>query len=524
MTAPPPFDANRILAEGRRWWEGRPPEARRRLMIGGAIGAGILLGVGLLLSRNPFTVVYANLSASDAGAITQVLQSDKIPYELQGTTILVPSSEADQVRVNLAEQGLPSQGTVGYSNVLKNMSLGETSQEFNLAVLDALQSDLATTIDSIQGVKSSTVQIVMPQPSVFLDQSTQGAQAAVFVDLEPGVTLSGRQVLGIQELVAHSVQGLKVADVSVTDQNGDPLTSSSGQADPTTVSGQTAITQNFDTTLDKEIASLLTPIVGPGNAVVQTSATMDFSKTRTTSTTYQPLSNGNGVPVSNETITETFSGTGTPPSVSSGTGSSSVPTYPGGAAGQNKLNYKDQTLNYAVSKVNQTVTSQPYTVTGLTVSVVLNSRVYHLTPANKQALTGVIATAIGETKSAKAASAITIVAQPFQKVPVPTFPSSSGLPIPEIAGAAVAGLALAFFLLRRSKKKPAAKWTPLEPTAAPRAQPASAPSGGAAPVPDVYEAYLDKAGEEMKSRPEDMAQMIRTWLREDARDKMRPRS
>ena len=521
IAAPQAFDVGRILAGGQSWWAERSPGTKKRIIYGAALALALATVVGLVTSQNPYTVVYANLSESDAGAITQALQANKIPYELQGTTILVPRSEADQVRVNLAEQGLPNQGTVGYANVLKNMSLGETSQEFDLSVLDALQSDLATTIDSIQGVKSSTVQIVEGQPSVFVNQAATGSQASVFVDLEPGVTLTGRQVQGIEDLVAHSVQGLKPSDVSVTDQNGDALTASSAGTDPSTVSGQTAITQSFESTLDRQIESLLTPIVGADNAVVQTSANLDFAKTKTSSVTYTPAKGGAGVAVSNNTIHETFSGTGSPPSVSAPSGS--VPTYQGTTTGQNKLDYQDQTINYAVSKVNQTVTSEPYTVNGLTVSVMLNSRVYHLTPANKTALTDLISTAIGQTKGAAAAGAITILAEPFQKVKVPPFPSSSGLPLPEIGGAGAAGLLLLFVAFRfLRRKKPRAQWTPLEPPAPKAAPPVGIPEPQRISA-DPLRSYLEQATRETEDHPQEMAQVVRMWLKEDSRDKARPR-
>lgn len=499
LGTPNAFDIGRILAGGQEWWKSRPAPFRKNLIVAAVVAVVVVTGLSLVVFQDPMTPVYANLSESDAGAITQVLQSDKIPYQLEGTTVLVPRSMADQVRVDLAMQGLPHQGTVGYANVLSSISLGETSSEFNLAVQNALQADLATTISSINGVHAATVAIVPQQTSAFIDQPQQSASASVFVDLEPGTTLSSRQVLGIEDLVAHAVPGLTVKNVSVTDQNGDPLSAASATADPSSTSGQLAMTQSFENTLNSQITQLLTPIVGPGNVVVETNATLNFDNTTTTQTTFQPLPSGQGVPVSNHTITETFTGTGAPPAVS-GSGSNSVPTYPAtgsGTGSPSTMNYQDSTIEYAVSKVNQTVTSQPYTVQGLTVSVTLNAAAYHLTSANKAALQKLIGTAIGSTSPSQTAQDVTIFASPFSRPNFPAAPAQSGLPLTELAGGGAVLLLVIgglFFMLRRRGKKE--EWSPLVP-----------------PRPET--AVSRSAAEEMSVRPEEMAQVIKAWLREE---------
>lgn len=519
MAPPGGVDLGRILGEGRRWWGERPPAFRRNLVLGGGASLAAAIALSLLLTRNPMTVVFANLSPQDAGQITQTLQSDKIPYELQGTTILVPRSMADQVRVNLAMQGLPHQGTVGYDNVLQNMSLGMTSQAFNLAVLNALQADLATTIDGVQGVKASTVQIVMPQPSVFVSQPSQSASAAVFVDLAPGASLTPKQVLGIEELVAHSVPGLTLANISVTDQNGDLLTAANPNGgDPSgTVDGQMGLTQAFEKNLDKQLTALLTPIAGSGNVVVQTHASLDFSQTKTTSTVFQPLPSGQGIPVSSHIIKESFSGSGAPPSVA-GSGSNAVPTYPvQGTGGTSTMSYTDASVSYAVSKVNRTVTSQPYTVTALTVSVMLNQNAYRLTSTNRAALTKLIATAIGYPNKGSASQDITIFASPFSKPKVPAFPTpaSSLPPLPLLGAAALGVLLLLFVLVRLIRRKPEPVWTPLQPEPS-----VVLPE----PREDPLRPHLERVEETIRNRPEDMAQVVRAWLRDDAKDKVRPRT
>jgi flagellar M-ring protein FliF len=512
-------DLTRILSSATGFWSSRTPFERRRYI---TWGVALLLVVSVatyFLTRNPYTLVFYNLNAADAGQVTQQLTSLKIPYQLQGTSIYVPASMADQARIDLATQGLPAQGSVGYSSVLQSSGLGETSQQFSLATLNALQADLSTTIEAISGVQKATVYIYQAQPSVFVDQSTAQATASVFVDLLPGVKLSPEQVLGIQELVAHAVGGLKASNVSVADQTGNAL-ASAGSSDPTSSGGgnsEIGLQQSFQTKLNNQIAALLTPIVGPGNVIVQTNATLDLTQTSSQSTIVQPLPSGLGVPVSNHTIKETFTGTGTPPAVTGS--SSSVPTYPTTTGGTNTLNYTESTINYDVTKVNQTVTSQPFTIKGLTVSVTLNSRAYHLTAANSKAIEKLIATAVGYTNAAKAASDITIFSAPFAKTPAPNFNNSqSALPsTPVLAGGAAGALMIFFliFMLLRRRKRPAVQVQRLQP---PPQQHVPPPPAGSA---DPGRQALERTRNLVMEDPEEAAQLVRGWLKEDTPNRRR---
>ncbi|MDA8345055.1 MAG: flagellar basal-body MS-ring/collar protein FliF [Thermaerobacter sp.] len=506
-------DLSRIFSSAQGFWSSRAPSERRRYVTLGVALVVLVFAATYFLTRNPMTLVFYNLNAADAGQVTQQLTSLKIPYQLKGTSIYVPSSMADQARVDLATQGLPAQGSVGYSSVLQSSGLGETSQQFTLATLNALQADLATTIESISGVQKANVYIYQSQPSVFVDQATSQATASVFVDLMPGVSLSPRQVLGIQDLVAHAVGGgLRSADVSVEDQSGNSLASAGSATNPSANGGSSEIglQQQFQNELDGQIAALLTPIVGKGNVIVQTNATLDLTQTSSKSTIVQPLPSGQGVPVSDHTIKETFTGTGTPPTVS---GSSSVPTYPSSTGGTNSLNYTDSTINYDVTKVNQTVTSQPFTLKGLTVSVTLNSRVYHLTGANQRAIQKLIATAVGYTNSKKAAADITIFSAPFAKAPAPNFGNTSTLPSPIVLAGAAAGvvvLLLVLFLILR--RRPKVQVQRLQPP------PLSPP-----PAPDPSRQVLDRVRTLVQDDPEEAAQLVRGWLREDSKDRARRR-
>jgi flagellar M-ring protein FliF len=60
--------------------------------------------------------LYSGLSFEDSAAIVAELQKDNVPYEIRGDgeAILVDRSQISTIRMNLAGDGLPTRGQVGY--------------------------------------------------------------------------------------------------------------------------------------------------------------------------------------------------------------------------------------------------------------------------------------------------------------------------------------------------------------------------------------------------------------------------
>jgi type III secretory pathway lipoprotein EscJ len=197
----------------------------QKAMLGMAVLA-VVLGGYLFMSwagQPSYVPLFSNLSSSDAAAITQKLATNKIPYELAegGEQIMVPESDVYQQRLDMAADGLPSSGDQGYSLL---DTAGVTTSEFQQQVeyQQAVSDELEQTIESITGVSSAQVSVVIPQESLFSSSADQPS-ASVLVSLDPGSTLSAEQVQAIVHLVASSVEGLSPDNVTVADSNGDVL-------------------------------------------------------------------------------------------------------------------------------------------------------------------------------------------------------------------------------------------------------------------------------------------------------------
>ncbi len=321
-------------------------------------------------SKPSYQPLFTNLQSSDAGAITQQLASQKIPYQLAdgGSTILVPAADVDQERIALAQQGLPQAGNVGFSNLEKS---GITTSEFvqQVEYQQALEGQLEQTIASIQGVQSAQVNLVVPQQSDFAVGTQQATTASILVNLAPGTALSSGQVSAIVHLTASSVPGLSSSDVTVVDNHGDVLTAP-GDAGGTSGASDTQQTDAYDNQLAASLTALLARVVGEGNAAVQVNALLDFNQSQTTTNGLQL--NAQGQPVvaatGQSTSNSTYNGTGTPPS--GVLGSSQAPTTTGG---NGTYTTTSSQITNAVGQVTQTVKQAPGQVERTSVAVLLNS-------------------------------------------------------------------------------------------------------------------------------------------------------
>lgn len=260
------------------------------LLLGVVVGS--IVGIIMLtdwLGSVTYARLYANIDQQDAGEIVAFLEDNKIPYQLgtNGTTIEVPSDQVYKVRISLASEGLPRGGSMGYS-IFDQNNLGMTDFLQNLNFRRALEGELTRTITQMREVQAARVHIVMPKERLF-KRDQKEPTASVVLKLGGAGTLSKRQLQGISHLVASSVEGLKPANITVVDYNGNLL--SSGQEDDALAglsSSQLEVRQQVETYLEDKAQTMLDEVLGSGTAIVRVTADLDFQQIERTAETFDP--------------------------------------------------------------------------------------------------------------------------------------------------------------------------------------------------------------------------------------------
>ncbi|AQS50357.1 flagellar M-ring protein FliF [Paenalcaligenes hominis] len=259
----------------------------RTAQIAGAAGVVALVLVAALWSRAPdYNVLFSNLDDKDGGAIVTALGQMNVPYQFSdnGSAILIPKERVHEVRMQLASQGLPRGGNVGFE-LLDQARFGASQFTEQVTYQRALEGELASSISAVHAVQDARVHLAIPRESLFV-RDRQAPTASVLLTLYSGRSLSESQVSAIQWLVSSSVPSLSADNVSVVDQDGRLLTAPSGQAGAN--SAQRDFTTDIEHRAVQRIMTLLNPLLGTGNVRAQVSADIDFSAREHTSEVYRP--------------------------------------------------------------------------------------------------------------------------------------------------------------------------------------------------------------------------------------------
>lgn len=235
-----------------------------------------------------YTVLYSDLSSTDAGAVVQRLKEMKIGYRLDGNTISVtPPSQVHELRLTLASEGLPKTGSVGYElfdgTNFATTTLGEVVKKQR-----ALQGELERTIMSLEAIVAARVHISQPEKTIFAKQA-QEPGASVLIKLKPGAELDKKQIKGITNFVASSVEGLKAENVTIIDESGNLLTPKAGEGEEL---GADATRLQYAREVEKgyvqRIESMLAKVLGPGKVVARVTADLDFSSNEREEESFDP--------------------------------------------------------------------------------------------------------------------------------------------------------------------------------------------------------------------------------------------
>lgn len=201
-----------------------PPVHQWRLMA--ALFGGLVIVTGgayFFLFRQDYAVLYQDLREDDAAAVTRALEAENIRYRLanSGADILVPATDLDQIRLDIASSDVAVNGLEGFE-LFDESDMGLTDFGQRIKYQRALQGELARTIMRMDGVVDARVHVSIPERTLFRNER-RSAEAAVTLVTRRSEDLTTSRVEGIRRLVAAAVADLSPADVVVLDGRGQPL-------------------------------------------------------------------------------------------------------------------------------------------------------------------------------------------------------------------------------------------------------------------------------------------------------------
>ncbi len=261
------------------------------------LGAIAIVGVILLtlfvflttrLAQPDLALLYSDLDFADSGEIVTRLEAAGVPYELSGngTSIFVPSDQVDRLRVQMAQQGLPAGGSIGYEIFDRTDGFGTTNFVQNVNRLRALEGELARTIGTINGIRQARVHLVLPERELFSRDAAEPT-ASVFLRLGAG-RLGSEQIIAIQSLVAAAVPRMAPDAVSIVDDRGNLLARGPASEDDLRLMDTEEMRLAYERRLTERVEDLVSRSVGYGNVRANITVDMDFDRVTVSEERYDP--------------------------------------------------------------------------------------------------------------------------------------------------------------------------------------------------------------------------------------------
>ncbi len=272
-------------------WKNTSPKIKKWIYIGLVVAliiAALVLGINML---RPYATLFTGLNQEDMSNVVSYLSDNGITdYRIQGNdTVLVPQSQAAQLKADLLMQGYPSSG-FGYSTYLDNVGALSTESERSMLELYSLQDEMEAVIKHFDFVSDAQVIIVPGQDNTYVLDSgnIMQASASVMVTMSGNATLSGDQVKAIRDLVSRAVQGLEIENISITDTLGNSY-STSDDATSLTQSAtalKLELEREVNNTVRTNIAHVLEPLFGTENFRISVNSVVDMDRSVTDTTNY----------------------------------------------------------------------------------------------------------------------------------------------------------------------------------------------------------------------------------------------
>lgn len=198
----------------------------QKLILGGVVLAAVVAVVLLLrVSAAPTAVKLLGTpikTEEELRLITNRLDTENIPYELGEGNVLYVKDEKTAMRAKgiLIREDLIPKGTDPWAIFdLERWTI--TDFERNVNLRRAVTQSVTRHIEALDDVDKANVTLVMPEKELF-QEDQKPVTASVILFPKPGSDLvqNRKKIEGIQKIIKFAVEGIADESIVITDQNG----------------------------------------------------------------------------------------------------------------------------------------------------------------------------------------------------------------------------------------------------------------------------------------------------------------
>ena len=185
-----------------------------------AVGLVVILGLLLYITFKPqWVVLKSNADPAVIGQIETVLNDNAVKNKLldRGTGIEVLEKDESRAKILIASSEIGQEGLT-FDDVSANMNIGMTENDKKEQYKRLKEEEMKQHIETFENVKSASVMLALPEETVVFNNNKKEASAGVTLDVTDSFTEEQGAI--IANLIASSVEGIKVENVTIADTKG----------------------------------------------------------------------------------------------------------------------------------------------------------------------------------------------------------------------------------------------------------------------------------------------------------------
>ena len=371
----------KVLTSIKDLWSKWKP-IQKVILIGIIIVVIIAIVLTARISAKPAQYRILNTPITDTVRLNEILdriseENISVDSDDRGYIYVSDETTARKLRTILSTEGLLPSNIDPFAGIF-DRDIFTTDEDVKVKKLQAMQKQLTQHLETIPDIRVADVNIVSPEDKLFKeDQNPVTASVILKVTNNSDLYSNKKRIKGIQDLILSAVEGLKAENLIIADEDGNQINDFEGMAESDRIDNvkkQQKLIRQLEVEIRAKILKALQKTFTEDRCRDMVVAVeMDMSQRQSQSTEYKPIvikednpdtpyddsELRDTLPLSTQTVTKEWQGTGYNPEGPAGVEGQTPPVYSDMSNVIGKSTETGTTINHVQNRTDTTEISSP---------------------------------------------------------------------------------------------------------------------------------------------------------------------
>ena len=371
----------KVLTSIKNLWSKWKP-VQKVILIGIIIVVIIAIVLTARISAKPAQYRILNTPITDTVRLNEILdriseENISVDSDDRGYIYVSDETTARKLRTILSTEGLLPSNIDPFAGIF-DRDIFTTDEDVKVKKLQAMQKQLTQHLETIPDIRVADVNIVSPEDKLFKeDQNPVTASVILKVTNNSDLYSNKKRIKGIQDLILSAVEGLKAENLIIADEDGNQINDFEGMAESDRIDNvkkQQKLIRQLEVEIRAKILKALQKTFTEDRCRDMVVAVeMDMSQRQSQSTEYKPIvikednpdtpyddsELRDTLPLSTQTVTKEWQGTGYNPEGPAGVEGQTPPVYSDMSNVIGRSTETGTTINHVQNRTDTTEISSP---------------------------------------------------------------------------------------------------------------------------------------------------------------------